>query len=578
MSAPMTTDSGQQATLSLRERRTRRHDLLALAALGMIIGLACRGHFAMPHADFPEFVDSGHALWNGELPATLKRAPLYPVLVVGLAKLVPAAVPEVTSAEWLNALLLPINGLLVYVIGRRWFGWAARWVAAWFLLLPIGMYCTAHLLLEPLLVALMLTTVCLAQRNRAWAYFAAAAATITRYDVAGLILGLAIADLVRRRGWGRTLLFTVLALLPLAGWLTLTALSWNVPQPDHYLQQVAEQPAFDLWWSLDITRRCAFEIDLVELPIWLDALETWLAAAITWIPPAAAAVGLWSWTRTRDRGGLVVTGMLFGYVAVHAVYAFRMDRFGYPPAALLVLMCGRGIAEAAALLRRAPISRSTWAVLAGLLGALAALVLLERTWGLGLALDGGGPLARRMGLPVLVAVVLVWAAALRRPRVAQVTLLLTSVAVTIAQVRAASVTLAAGDEMKNQILAAQWIRENTAPDERLLAANPGLFRLYVSREPADRFIGYEAIAATNWEALVSECRQRGIAFIIWHNQLGGLHAAYYGDRLGLERFEPLRLPELAQGVEVAYRPPGDLEVVIARVLPDSPPVEQSPPP
>jgi hypothetical protein len=84
--------------------------------------------------------------------------------------------------------------MLLYLSARKWLGGASAWAAAWFLLLPVGFDCTAHLLLEPLLTAMVLLTLWAAQRGSAWAFLAAAAATMTRYDAAGLIVGVALAQ------------------------------------------------------------------------------------------------------------------------------------------------------------------------------------------------------------------------------------------------------------------------------------------------------------------------------------------------------------------------------------------------
>ena len=71
--SPVPTPPDQEAAPARRAAVVCRHDVLALAALGLVVGLACRGHFAMPHADFPSFVDAGSALLRGELPPTLTR-------------------------------------------------------------------------------------------------------------------------------------------------------------------------------------------------------------------------------------------------------------------------------------------------------------------------------------------------------------------------------------------------------------------------------------------------------------------------------------------------------------------------
>ncbi|MCH7780428.1 MAG: hypothetical protein IH848_06240, partial [Acidobacteria bacterium] len=76
--------------------------ILAIVALGLMIGVICRGHFIMPHPDFFEMVDSGRAIIDGRLPPTLKRAPVFSTLVAAAGALLPFEAPERVAAEWIN--------------------------------------------------------------------------------------------------------------------------------------------------------------------------------------------------------------------------------------------------------------------------------------------------------------------------------------------------------------------------------------------------------------------------------------------------------------------------------------------
>jgi hypothetical protein len=227
----LTTDPPRDETLRrLWSDAGARQDILAILALGLMVALTIRGHFANPHPDFYDFVDSGHALLSGHLPPTFKRAPLFGLIVVSLAAPLPVEAAEAVVAEWLNVLLMPASALLIYLIGRAWFGPAARWAAA------------AHVLVEPLLVYLILLAVRLVQRGSAWAWLAAALAAMTRYDAAGLIGGVMAADLLRRRPLGGMLWRTCAALAPLAVWMLLTWITWADRSYDHYLGRMDSVP------------------------------------------------------------------------------------------------------------------------------------------------------------------------------------------------------------------------------------------------------------------------------------------------------------------------------------------------
>src|SRR5205823_4085583 len=83
-------------------------DIAALLFLGLALALPWRGHFIKPHYDFYQFCETGRSLLHGELPATFKRAPLFPLLIAAGGAALRAAgaldAPELTAGEWLNAL------------------------------------------------------------------------------------------------------------------------------------------------------------------------------------------------------------------------------------------------------------------------------------------------------------------------------------------------------------------------------------------------------------------------------------------------------------------------------------------
>lgn len=256
-------------------------DALALGLLGLLLALPLRGYCVRPHIDFFDLSEPAYDLVHGRLPRSFKRAPVYP-LVIGLGGEalrqggITEPPPEQVAAEWLNTLLLPVNGVLVYFLGRRWMQHAAsgrpadraaprpgaaacvrptgaaiyaaghaRWLAVWFLFLPCGLYCTTQLLLEPLLVTTVLVTLLLSGAPRRWpAYVAAAVAVMVRYDATGLLLGLIVVDRLRGIGWRRILGAVLPALVPLVVWLLLTAATKAPLIEDHYIRQIAEEPVF----------------------------------------------------------------------------------------------------------------------------------------------------------------------------------------------------------------------------------------------------------------------------------------------------------------------------------------------
>jgi len=554
----------------------RRPDVAALVVLGLIVSLTIRGHFVKPHTDFFQFRETGHALLHGHLPDSFKRAPLYPVLVAAAGSLLgliyPFEVPDQLAAEWINTLLLPLNAVLMYLVGRRWFGPGARWFAAWLLLVPWGIYCTAHTIAEPLLICMILLTVYAAQRGSWVAYVAACLASLARYDASAAILGLAVADLLR--GWRvrRVALSAALASLPLAIWLILTAATWHDPERsyDHYLVQIYEQPRFDLLWSLGVPLEVLFNPDRIRLPGWLPDWERALRFGVRALLVALALIGVATRVWRKDRAVITVLATYVGYTFVHAVFFFHEPRFGYPLAPLLLLAAGIGIhalwTKLAKIrfypeLRAVLLAFAAVAVACVVIGEARALPLLPGAhtwWGTSLTLLAVGGL------------ILLWAAppALNVAGLARLVLLFAMIALAHLQFRVTVPLLGTGREMINMVQAARWVRDFTTPEQRVLAATPGLLRLYAGDEPRGRFVGFHQIEAETWPEILEECRDRQIAYIIWHDQLFEEHGGYYSGKWQLERFTPLSNPREVVGVEIEREFLRYPNLWILRVLPD----------
>lgn len=541
--------------------------LAALTVLGLVISLAVRGHFVMPHPDFLEFADVGHALIHGHLPPTFKRAPVYPLVVSAIGALLPVEAPERAAAEWLNVAAYPLSGLLVYLIASRWIGRGARWIAMAALLMPIGVYCTAHVIVEPLLTTLLLATVWFVVRDRArTAYVLAGLASVTRFDAAGLLLGLTIADIARGVRVGTIVKRLLPAAAPLAAWLILTAATWESRSDDHYLRQIAARPVFQPGWALGIVGWSIGDPFALRLPGVLAALTPALAGclvALLWVGVALGAVEL---LRTRDAGGAVALVTVGAYVAVHAVFPFRPERFGYPPAPLVLMTAGvgwqrlvswcRASTAGATLLRAGRIVAAT---------AVAGLVFREVE-----------SVAEQVGLSsipaiiplALLAAAMIWAAPRLRGRVSGLLELAACFVLIATQLRCAALLMGSGRDLANQVEAARWVREHAPRGSAVLSACPGLLRLYVGRDPPDRFEHFGRIRADEWADILAECRARSIEYIIWHDQLWQEHGPYYSEKWRLSRFDRLAAPNPADGVIAERYFPRHPNLVIVRILPD----------
>lgn len=568
-----------------------RLDVPVLLAFGLALAAACCGHFIKPHGDFYEFRETGQALLSGRLPDSFRRGPLFPLVVALSGRCLGAVATterpaDQLAAEAINAGLLPVNGLLVYALGRRWLGRAARWPAACFLLLPLGLYSAAHTLVEPLLIALTMATLWAAGSAptgaRPWlAYVLAGAAAVTRYEATGLLFGLLVADLVGRRPWRHTLRDVLLAGLPLAAWLALTAATWSMRGADHYVAQALERPGFDPAWPVAALQRCLWPADRLRVPIWLTDWEHPLRALVGAALLPAALLGGGLLVARKDRAAIAGAAWLVGYGLVFACFPFREQRFGYPPAPFVLLLVGVGVQSLAQLVRRAVpgwLGRAALvapAVLLGLALLPGELAGIRQTLAARPDWNAAAAVACLVGAGVVTVASLARAPAAWLPALAAAPVMLALAAV---QVRAALPLLGSGQEMLVMVQAARWVRDHVPQRAGVVSNTPGLLRLYAGGSDAGRFIGFDRVAADDWAGVVAECRERGIGYIIWHDQLFDEHGDYYARRWRLRRFEILATPEQAAAVEVVWegRPRADGPLVrIVRITPPGPPARPS---
>lgn len=561
-------------------------EILAIVSLGLAIALPLRGHYLKPHADFIGFHDTADALADGDFGASHKRAPVYPALLAigggALRKLgFSDPPPRIVFAGWLNSLLLPVNAVLVLLIARHWLAalrlplLAARWVSIVFLILPLGISLSAHLLVEPLLTAMTLAAVLAGGcRHRALAYLVAATATMTRYDAAGLLAGLVFADALT--GKKRTaILRGVLGVLPLMAWLGLTALYWEREVGDHYVQQIFERPQFSPMEFARVILDAAFALPRVHLPAWLDVDALLVGSGLRLLFVGSMAIGLWRLIFLRERSMIVAAGFALGYWFVHAVFPFSYERFGYPLSPLVLIAAGVGVtalvcckrpAGSAGAMRPAELHFLS-VLLYSASAILAAILLVGNIDTIADALRM--PRASWHSYLTTCAILGSLAAAVfARFRVwpANLAIFLGIVPGLVpAQLREACGWLGTGEDRCNLVTTAKWIATNVPRDGMVLTDLGGLIRIY-GGPCAIQSVGYEEIGADSWPEIVGELRSRGVRYITWHDDIFAEFAdAFYASRLRLERFMRLGDSEIPHEIESLAELPGDPNVRIFEI-------------
>ena len=103
--------------------------IVVLLALGSYHSLLYFGHQAVPNSDWPCFVETGKAVLALKAPVDYKRAPVLGIMQIAISKLMPGPYPELAAGWLLNAILHPLNLVLLWLIAKRIIGKAAVWFA-----------------------------------------------------------------------------------------------------------------------------------------------------------------------------------------------------------------------------------------------------------------------------------------------------------------------------------------------------------------------------------------------------------------------------------------------------------------
>ena len=534
--------------------------VLLLTVLGLIWSLSFWQHSVFPDADYFAFVTTGRQWLSFEIPAGMKRAPVFSI-IAGLGSTI-FSHPRVQLAatELYNALLLPTSMVLFYLVGRGLLGSPAALVTALLAgISPEMIQMSSEPLVEMTLVVLFAAAVLCVVRGRVgWAYVFAMLVSITRWDMVGLIPAVALVDLARnRRFWhvfGRATLVSVPFLVCL---IIMKIQLAGQEKGGHYLQVLSEQRHFALqqdlhsywqvmmaWvsappsWRADGRLRVQHQVEPVVF--WLTALP--LSLTFLW----GSVQGL---TKRRwEIPAILATGV--PYILVHALYPYRYNRYCVPIAwaGLMIAVYGARSVLVSLQSRWPAWNRVKPALLAG--GAL-----LFAAWaiGIGLTLRAGVRQEVCPGIGAAVcwsAVVAVigylgyeWVRAAQRGWHWITVPVFLILALVSSGTRTAAV-MRDGKEFLSFKTLSLWFRDHARPGDRMVTTMPHYMRIYTDL-PSESFVQTGAIppeTAPDLPGFVQACRQMGVTLIAWDSRLGDATQDRYYELWGLDRIRPLGQP------------------------------------
>ena len=154
--------------------------IAVLLLFGAYLSVLYFGHKVVPNSDFPDFVAVGKSLLAFDMPKSFKRAPILGILQVTLGKIVGGQHPNLTGGWLLNAIILPLNLVLLYLIAGKILPKAASWFALIATVNPWTIAMLVDPIVETTLVFFILLTILLMLKRSGWCYVFAALTCMVR--------------------------------------------------------------------------------------------------------------------------------------------------------------------------------------------------------------------------------------------------------------------------------------------------------------------------------------------------------------------------------------------------------------
>ncbi len=519
------------------------------------------GHQAVPNPDFSAFVNVGHELLSFEVPSSFKRVPVLGLLQVGLGYLVGGQHPDLTAGWLLNAILHPLNAVLLWLVGRRIVGKAAVWIAAIAIINPWVIYALRDPIVETTLLFFVLLTFYLILRRSSWSYLLASITTMVRYEGAALILGAFVIDMILRKTKKErlmALLYSTLASVPLIIWMGATFMDFHGRDSTHYLKEfgAASGGKFILPEYIRLLWEVGFH------PLFTSATAT---KAMFIRPTAAEVQSIKTFFGATQilAAGTFAFGAIYGlckrrwnilalliflvpYFIVHALHSFIYHRFMTTVYWMVLLICFFGVQSCWKLINKDDrIAKPIIIILQGILLIIAFVWLLK----LLPYLPKLAPISRRsVSIPYVAmgVVALIFAArvVLYRTRYlwrdiavsALVCLVVVSNQVVLAR------TVGNGQRDVEFKLLADWYIANAKPGEKILTTMSNIVSIYAPEHKAS-LLPTGSIKADNPTDFVRKCYDEEISYIAWDSRVGFSVGGRYYKLWGLKNIAVLAKPQ-----------------------------------
>ncbi len=479
-----------------------------------------------------------------KVPTRFKQAPVVGVLQASLSHLVGGQHPDLTAGWLLNAILHPLNLVLLWLVGKRIVGKSA----IWFAIIAILNYWVIYMLTEPIietsLLFFSLLTFYLIFKRSNWCYVAASVTTMVRYEGAALILAAFVIDMIyhkSKRERIRAFLYSALASVPLVLWMLGTVLTWrrgtshyfNVLFTKEYAERFADSAGnrtgivrhMKLLWTvgfyplfrLTTEAKGSFEKLTVGQ---IESIKTFFSfSQITAV--AAGTLGAIYGLCKRQWKILAFLIFFVPYFVLHAIYPYPLQRFHTNIFWIALLMCLFGFQSIWKLIdRNGRVPKSLVLILQGLM-AIVAIIWLVLLIPYLPKISQLSPKSASLPYVAMVLVGLIFAARiliygpsgfLRELSIlALVCLIIVSNQFTLVRL------IGDGQREKEFKQLADWYISNAMPGEKL-----GLYNFQIVRIFAPKYAENIVILpkADNQSEFVKACYEQDITYVVWATREG----------------------------------------------------------
>lgn len=537
--------------VNVREKYYEFFIVVTLIIFGSYLSFNFWGHQAVPNPDFFGFIEVAEALLAFQFASIdYRQLPGLGLLQKGISILVGGPQAELTAGWLLNAILHPLNMVLVWLVAKRFIGQSALWVAILVGITPWVLRQVVDPIAETtFLFFILLTFYCIFRRSK-WSYLVACMATTVRYEAAALILAVFVMDMMassNKEERIRAVVYAGLAGIPLAIWALLTIIYWE-SQGNHYLnyfarmgteelsEKISSLQYIDMMWEMGFRPFYSVVTDVIPGPIFL---LTKVAIVVCFAFGTVYALWQHRWNF------LALHIFLWPYVLVHSGHSI-LERHGVATHWIVLIVCLYGLQKGWRLLVKANrVPKMVLTISQGLFLVLALAYLMK----LGLYLERNAGISQpsmsvhyAAGITIAVLfLVHVWLD--KRDLLSNLVISVLVCCLVFSSQSTLLGVMGDGKKMLEFKLLGDWYLKNAMPNENMVVTL-GMTTGYFADGNYKSLISYKDIKAESPADFVRQAKEMNVTYVAWDSRLGlKMIGEHYYKKWGMKNIAILETPQ-----------------------------------